>query len=441
MKSIKVGKMFELTVSLISGVLSILLGIVLIMFQDSFYFSVIDIIVFFFLVLGIKNFVTYFTKKGKDKDKSFIQSFSNLVFALFFSMFNKVPYSLFPIVVGLYFLVNAILQFIDLGIYFKNMGNILFSKTFYFLFYLIFGLILIIFPLKHINIFLKIVGSYLILIGIRLLSDAIFQKIPLRVKNRLKRRIRVTLPVVFECLIPYALLKEINEVLKIEDKKFIYDIKKNDVVPDLEVIVHTSARGFNKMGHVDLYFNGEIISYGNYDESSRKLHELFGDGVVFTTTRDEYISFCIEHSKKTLFVFGIKLTNVQKRRIEKEITKLKDNLVRWFSPVEEDSSKEYKDYASCLYKKTKAKFYKFKTGNFKTYFTLGNNCCLLADQIIGKSGIDLLKMNGLITPGTYYEYLNREFMKKDSSVVSRYIYNQKRKDEEHERKKIYRKNK
>ena len=76
--------MFELTVSLISGVLSILLGIVLIMFQDSFYFSVIDIIVFFFLVLGIKNFVTYFTKKGKDKDKSFIQSFSNLVFALFF---------------------------------------------------------------------------------------------------------------------------------------------------------------------------------------------------------------------------------------------------------------------------------------------------------------------------------------------------------------------
>ena len=48
-------------------------------------------------------------------------------------------------------------------------------------------------------------------------------------------------------------------------------------------------------------------------------------------------------------------------------------------------------------------------------------------------------MNGLITPGTYYEYLNREFMKKDSFVVSRNIYNQKRKDEEYERKKIYRK--
>lgn len=438
-RKIKVGMMFELTVSLISGILSILFGIILIMFQNSFYFSVVDIIVFFFLVLGIKNFVTYFTKKGKDKDKSFIQSFSNLTFALFFSMFNKIPYSLFPMAVGFYFLVNAILQFIDLVIYFKNTSNILFSKTIYFLFYLIFGLILIISPLKHINIFLKIVGLYLILIGIRLLSDAIFQKIPLKIKNRFKRRIRITLPVVFECFIPYALLKEINDVLKVEDKNFTYDIKKNDVTPDLEVIVHTSARGFNKMGHVDLYFNSEIISYGNYDESSRRLYELFGDGVVFTTTRDEYISFCIEHSKKTLFVFGIKLTNAQKKRIEKEIAKLKENLVRWYSPVEEDQSKICNDYASELYKKTKAKFYKFKTGNFKTYFTLGNNCCLLADQIIGKSGIDLLKMNGLITPGTYYEYLNREFMKKDSLVVSRYIYNQKRKDQEHERKKIYRK--
>jgi len=32
-------------------------------------------------------------------------------------------------------------------------------------------------------------------------------------------------------------------------------------------------------------------------------------------------------------------------------------------------------------------------------------------------------MNGLITPGAYYEYLNREFRKKNSMVVSRTIYN------------------
>ena len=34
-------------------------------------------------------------------------------------------------------------------------------------------------------------------------------------------------------------------------------------------------------------------------------------------------------------------------------------------------------------------------------------------------------MTGIITPGTYYEYLNREFQKKNSMVISRKIYNNK----------------
>jgi len=37
-------------------------------------------------------------------------------------------------------------------------------------------------------------------------------------------------------------------------------------------------------------------------------------------------------------------------------------------------------------------------------------------------------MNGIITPGAYYEYLNREFQKKNSMVVSRKIYNSKNVD-------------
>ena len=87
--------------------------------------------------------------------------------------------------------------------------------------------------------------------------------------------------------------------------------------------------------------------------------------------------------------------------------------------------RKYKDYASNLYKSTNVKFYKFNSGKFKKYFALGNNCSKLADYIIGKSGIDLLKMYGVITPGTYYEYLNREYKKKDSMVISREIYNAK----------------
>lgn len=48
---------------------------------------------------------------------------------------------------------------------------------------------------------------------------------------------------------------------------------------------------------------------------------------------------------------------------------------------------EYKDYASELYKATQADFLKFKSGKFRTYFGLNNNCVILVDSVIGNSGI------------------------------------------------------
>ena len=168
---------------------------------------------------------------------------------------------------------------------------------------------------------------------------------------------------------------------------------------------------------------------------------MIGDGVVFTTTRDKYIPFCIEHSKKTIFAFGLKLTDRQKEKINKAIDNIFKDLVEWHPPYQvalDDAKKrklkrkvnqnKYSDYASCLYHATNAKFYKFSKGKWKKYFVVGNNCCRLADYIVGKSGIDLLKMYGVITPGAYYEYLNREFKKKNSMVISRKIYNSKNVD-------------
>ena len=177
------------------------------------------------------------------------------------------------------------------------------------------------------------------------------------------------------------------------------------------------------MGHIDIYFDGKVISYGNYDEGSRRFKDFFGDGVLFITDkRDEYINFCIDNSKKTLFTFGISLTKKQKEQVQKRIAELIDNTFLW----DYQSDKKYNNgssYAAKLYKKTKASFYKFKKGKYKTYFILGTNCCFLADDIIGCSGMDILSINGIITPGTYYDYLNRFLGLKNSNVVSKDIYN------------------
>ena len=82
----------------------------------------------------------------------------------------------------------------------------------------------------------------------------------------------------------------------------------------------------------------------------------------------------------------------------------------------------YDDYASLLSEVVPTRFYKFKSGKFKTYFVLGTNCVLLADQLIGAAGTDILKVGGIITPGTYYDYLNREFLRNNSLVISRKAY-------------------
>jgi hypothetical protein len=106
----------------------------------------------------------------------------------------------------------------------------------------------------------------------------------------------------------------------------------------------------------------------------------------------------------------------------KRLDLIKKDVYEWRPLSQIYDNKGYNDYASRLYNATKAKFYKFRKGKFKTYFVLNTNCVQLADELLGTSGIDLLSINGLITPGTYYDYFNREFRRKNSIVVSKEIY-------------------
>lgn len=429
---IKSDKFFNATNSLIIGIGLLIIGILMVIGRDSLYVNFINIFIIAILFSSIKQFINYFVGKKKDQKKNFTNSFLNLLFCFIISFFKNIPLSILPIIFGLYLLLNAIIKFISGYILVKTKANGKLTEFFTGFIYLFISIPIIFSPLKNLNIVLIIIGIYIILLGFNYIVDFINFIIPKKVKNKLKRRLRITLPSIVEAIIPYVVLNEINYLIDKEnyDKAFAFEEKNENVIPDLEVFVHTSNNGFNRMGHVDLYYNDKVISYGNYDDNSMRFFNMIGDGVIFTTDKEKYIPFCIEHSKKTLFVFGLKLTDKQKNNIDKVITKIFNNLYDWEPPYKEAlrikkriTKNKYLDYASKLSQKTDAKFYKFKTGKFKKYFVVGNNCCRLADNIIGKSGIDLLKMNGVITPGAYYEYLNREFQKKNSMVISRKIYN------------------
>lgn len=76
-------------------------------------------------------------------------------------------------------------------------------------------------------------------------------------------------------------------------------------------------------------------------------------------------------------------------------------------------------------RETQAKLFKFTRSKFKTYFVLSMNCVLLADTIIGKAGTDILSAKGFITSGTYQEYLDKEFAKPNSIVISKAMYQER----------------
>ena len=206
-------------------------------------------------------------------------------------------------------------------------------------------------------------------------------------------------------------------------------IFKENTEFDLEVLIHVGEKGLSAFGHVDIWFEDKVMTYGSYDEDTYKLGGAISKGVLIEiSNKEKYIDFSQEHLGKTLFGFGLKLTEEQKERVRERIEDIKKDLYEWKpkSKIDEElgviPKKSHKDYASIVYNNLKAKFYKFIKGPFKTYFVMNTNCVLLADSIVGQAGIDLVKIYGLISPGAYFEFINREFLRKNSFVISRTIY-------------------
>lgn len=276
------------------------------------------------------------------------------------------------------------------------------------------------------SVYMILAGLTNIIIGIRLFFAG-------DVFSNVKRKIRLTPPVLVEALIPRFVLKKTNEFISSNNKqvkgltskieKRIEETKGKDI-PELEILIHVTEKSFGSIGHMDLSFEGKVISYGNYDADSSRLFEMVGDGVLtIGAKRDQYIPFCIERDKKTLFCFGIKLTEEQREGIRKKIASLCEESFIWQSHAQRNPNGEYKDYASCLTNKTDSQLHKFHQGMFKTYFVLTTNCVLLADTILGPTGINLLTINGILTPGTYLDFLLNEFQKSTSIVETLHIYN------------------
>ena len=264
-------------------------------------------------------------------------------------------------------------------------------------------------------------GFYLVFIGWTILMDARDYYLSQRTKTRVKRRIRVPLPVIFTILLPKKMLDKINHFIQEELSMSEWtspELKETDRQPVLKVFIHVGEDGFSQMGHVDLSYKGRVYAYGNYDIDSERLLGAIGEGVLFSLDDQDYIDYCLQDNK-TLFEYRVVLTAAQEVEFEKNLNDILKNTQAW----EPTSSTQLASYLGKMTQKYKVETFKFRSSRYKTYFVLGTNCVLLADQLIGASGLDLLAMVGILAPGTYYDYFEKEYQKPNSIVVGKTIHN------------------
>ena len=408
---------------LIIGLIFLFIGVATLIGKVPLFKSVANLVLIFMILKSIKELFSFILTK-QVKDIKLFNKIFNVVISVIALIFKDYSIAIVPILFSAYSILNALIKIINYILLKENNVSDRFRELFLGIFYLFIGFIILLGPLVHLKFVLNVLGIYSTLLGTSFIFDY------LEINNYFKLlKIKVCLPSIVEVFIPIQVLQRINKAMN-NDEEVLLEHRKENKTPDLEIFIHVTKDGYGTLGHMDIFYNNEILSYGNYDISSYKFHDGIGRGVLFKVKdKEKYIKFCIEDNKKTLFAFGLSLNEKEKEKINKNIERINAELKEWDCPYKralkigkKAKKEDYMDYSSRLYRATKAKFYKFKSGKFKSFCVIGNNCVSFANKIIGSALNDSFKLYGVLTPGTYYEYLEREFMKKNSIVCSKKIY-------------------
>ncbi len=415
---------------LAQGFLFVLLGLILMVTGTWLPVTVIRLVLFLAWIATVVDLLLRVFKKSQSTDTLGVALVKLLVlgYLLGSNLATDVPIYILALVIGVYQIFHASINLVTYVLYRKNKIRPRFRL-------LLDGLVLVFLGGTSLlsstgnSVFqLFVLGAYFFLYGVSNIRDGFLFEEEIG-KNHLKRRVRMSLPIVLAALIPARTLAKINKFMQenADEREDIHlGMVKSGKTAELEIFVHTAETSlFSAIGHVDICYQGRVISYGNYDPSSETLFGMVGDGVLYFCDRDKYIDLCKRESQKTLFGYGIDLTPEMEKAVQKKLAELKQLTIPWEPSADKimtgDGKEDY-TYAYKIRHETDGELYKFIKSKFKSYFVLSTNCVLLADTIVGQAGTDILSPKGFIAPGTYQAYLNREFEKPNSIVVSKHVY-------------------
>lgn len=421
-KSIKASYLLITTIFLVT------MGILLITLKIQFAQLLIRIICYGLILKGLINLLLLIYNKQNRQKKFIMRDVADILFGVIIISIRESIINLLPVVFGLYFLAIAIIRTVDYYIYKKNKIKGRLRILFSIILNLLASIILSINPHLKTKYIVIIIGIYLILFGIKYAVDFFIEILPSKILNKIKRKIKIPIPEIFTAFIPQQLISLVNEMLEVNPGASDYNYQKSDSETDLQIILHLAKSGTATMGHIEIAFRNIVYSYGNYDMHSRSLFQAVGDGVILIVDKQKYIKYCVEKRDRYLIEFGLQLTDKEKEIIEKNINELiNTNTIDYYSDAQlieqgKIPKRQLTDMSSEIYMYAGGYFRKIIKGKYKKFFVLNNNCAMMVKSVLKKIGKDVMAINGILTPGAYYDYLNRQFMLKNTNVITRKIY-------------------
>ncbi|MDE5757090.1 MAG: hypothetical protein K2H85_00615 [Allobaculum sp.] len=389
----------------------------------SFHFMLRLVVVALTGYGGFLLFLFFF--RGRSSRSDLLFSALVLGFAWLLNYNESLPEWIVRTSFGWYCLGIGLVMAIQLWIHHYNHVKGSFVTFLLALSYALLGIVLLWTKIVDTQNLMRLFGVYFILLAIRMVFSTLQKYSD---SYHWRRGIYVSLPTLLAAFLPEVVCRNLNNQIR-TGKEYSLETIKRETPAKLRVMVHIGPEGFQKIGHFTFSWKGMVYSYGNYDTKSVHLFGTMGDGVYFTVPAELYRPNLMKYEHNTLFEYTIQTTPEQDARIEEQLTELHHRSVRWYSEwekkgVHHELGELEKDYPSRLHYRTGAKFYKLKSGAFKTYWAAGDNCVLFSDMILGSVGADVLSLRGIITPGTYFDYLESEYDKSNSPIIERRIYSQ-----------------
>lgn len=414
-------------------------SIALMLFQQYFIAWISEVIAVVMIIIATINFLRYLINRvsqpGKNKDKNLFVQALLLLGSYFISSWlfsnSTTTVTILGRVSGSYLVFIGSIQIVSY--YLLRRDNIpdRFKKLLYGIVHIIFGYFVFHITMTQANS-LFVIGIYLLLVGLTFIEDGRAAIISHEKSDDIKRKMRFPLPAIFHALLPRKIVGRVNEFISSElaighnlTQKYQRRIKDPNYDDENIIQVHFTANphNVNVFGHIQLCFKGNIYNYGNYDVDSRSFSKIIGDGVIAEIDKDQFFEYTL-NGGSTIVEYDLVLSDKQMDQLEAEIEALKNNTVPWTPATESQLNSN----AGRLVETTGANLYKFVESKYRTYFVLSTNCVMLVDDLIGLSGLDLFVMVGVLTPGTYFDYFEKEYQKPNSIIVNRRVYNQELQD-------------